>query len=474
MFRLLEIRVVKFHVMFMERRGDNEEWAKFLRGAFEQNLPWHRVATAILAPKADDEQVRGAAFFLTQRLVKEGAMAPVDVPGLTRDIGRLFAGVDLQCAQCHDHLTVDDYKQSDFQGLHMIFENVQIRRDVKFPAIAEKLMHAKKEYKSVFDQIAQTTGPRVPGGKEVKIPEFKKGEEYAVAPDRKKRTPGVPKFSPLGELANGLASSENKLFAQNIVNRLWFTMMGRGLVEPLDLMHSDNPPTHPQLFDLLTTEFVAHDFDIQWLLRELALSKTYQRTSTLGGNVAKVPPRESYTLGLEKRISAEQLFWSLGVATGQFDAVRKQLKAELEKSEGDDAAAKLKQLEIASLESLVSQSDDLKEFFTEVRKTFGNGPKEPEVDFTPTVKGALYLMHDERIQKLINRHPMNLIDQLSEQANVDAKVNLLFLTVLSRPPETIEKSDVGNYLAANNDRPQESLANVMWALLTSTEFVVNH
>ncbi len=234
-------------MMLMERRGDNEEWSNFLRAAFEQNKPWHLMARAILNPDADDEELRGAAFFVTQRLVKEGAMAPVDVPGLTRDVGRLLAGVDLQCAQCHDHLTISHYSQQDFQGLHMIFENVQARRDVKFPALEEKLMQTKKEFKSVFEQVTLQTGPVVPGHGEVEIPTFKKGEEFLVPPDRKKRTPGVPKFSPLSELATGLAARENAVFIRNIVNRLWFSMMGRGLVEPLDLQHADNLPTHPEL-----------------------------------------------------------------------------------------------------------------------------------------------------------------------------------------------------------------------------------
>ena len=78
-----------FHVMLLERRGDHDEWTRFLRRAFEQNKSWDAIARAILHPDPDDEDSRGAAFFMTQRLVKEGAMAPVDVPGLTRDVGRL-------------------------------------------------------------------------------------------------------------------------------------------------------------------------------------------------------------------------------------------------------------------------------------------------------------------------------------------------------------------------------------------------
>ena len=75
-----------------------------------------------------------------------------------------------------------------------------------------------------------------------------------------------------------------------MANRLWFLLLGRGLVHPLDLHHSDNPPSHPELLDLLAEEFAAHDFDIKWLLREIALSKTYQRSSVMPSGESKVPP----------------------------------------------------------------------------------------------------------------------------------------------------------------------------------------
>lgn len=459
-----------FHVMLMERRGEDPEWTKFLRSCFEENRPWHLMARAILKPDAEDEELRGAAFFVTQRLVKEGAMAPVDVPGLTRDVGRLLAGVDLQCAQCHDHLTIPHYSQQDFQGLHMIFENVQTRRDVEFPAIAENLMTARKEFKSVFEQVALQTGPFIPGRGEVEIPTFEKGEEYLVPPDRKKRTPGVPKFSPLNELATGLATSENDVFTRNIVNRLWFVMMGRGLVEPLDLQHADNPPTHPELLDLLASEFVAHEFDIRWLLSELARTRTYQRSSQLPDG-AQVP-LDSYATAIEKRVSAEQLFWSLGIATGRFEAVRKSLRDAAvsgKKSEED-----LKAIDDASLEELVQRSDELKSMLKEFLENFANQPKEPEIDFEPSVQGALFLMHEERIQKCIAPQPGNLIDQLVREDNDEKALDRLFLSVLTRQPTDEERVDLLEFLRKNQERRADALINLTWAMLTSTEFAVNH
>ena len=457
-----------FHVMLMERRGDDEEWSKFLRTAFEKNMPWHELARAILRPNADLEDQRGAAFFFTQRLVKEGAMAPVDIPGLTRDVGRLIAGVDLQCCQCHDHLTVPTYKQKHFQGLHMIFENVQTRRDVKFPAVSEKIMTDKKEFKSVFEQVAIKTGPVIPGSGELEIKVFKKGEEYAVAPDAKTRAPGLPKFSPLGELSAGLANRENSLFRRNIANRLWFVMLGSGLVEPLDLLHSDNPATHPELLDLLGSEFAKHEFDMKWLLREIALSRAYQRSSVLEA----ATDRHTYAVANEKRFSAEQFFWSLGIATGEFDSRRRQLRETAIKDKKSQAdVAKIDGL---SYEELVEQSTELQELSKLVAETFANSPKEPEVDFTPTVKGALFMMHEPRIQGLLKRRPGNLTDQLMQSENVSALVDALFMQALTRQPNADERRDVVEYLNRNADRRLDAVSNLAWAMLTSTEFVVNH
>lgn len=465
-----------FHVMLMERRGEHEEWTKFLRTAFEQNLPWHQMAAAILKPDAHSEQLRGAAFFQTQRLVKEGAMAPVDVPGLTRDVGRLFAGIDLQCAQCHDHLTISDYSQQDFQGLYMVFENVDIRRDVKFPAIGEKLMREEKEYSSVFEQVAMKTGPVVPGGSEVKILTFVKDDEYAEPPDRARKTMGIPKFSPLKELSTGLASADNRLFCRNIVNRLWFTMMGRGLIEPLDLQHSENAATHPEVLELLADEFAGHDFNIRWLLKELALSRVYQRTSRLSEGTA-IPPRSTYAVASEKRISAEQLFWSLGIATGEFDAVHLALKSKqttVPAAEVNGESAPQSSAEGWSPEQLVEQSKPLQALYKQLQATFGNPPKEPEIDFTPTVAGALYLMHDDDISGLLSPEPGNLIHRLCQLETDEAVIEELYLSVFSRFPDAEEATQAEQYLTVNQTRKTEALTNLIWGMLTSTEFMVNH
>jgi hypothetical protein len=139
-------------------------------------------------------------------------------------------------------------------------------------------------FQSVFDPAAKgNTLPKVPGGKQVEEPRFKPAEAYVVAPAKEVRH--VPKYSRRAQLAAQIGP-QNRQFNRNIVNRLWAQMMGRGLVEPVDLHHSANPPTHPQLLELLADDFVAMKYDIRGFLRELALSQTYQRSIDVPGDVA--------------------------------------------------------------------------------------------------------------------------------------------------------------------------------------------
>ncbi len=299
--------------MLMERRGDDPEWVKFLRHATETNMPWDQFVRAILKPNADDETTRGSAHFYVNRLNKVGQQE-TDYPGLTRDVGRLFLGIDLQCAQCHNHLFVDDYKQVEFQGLYTVYLNTAIRADVKFPAVGENLMTKKIDFQSVFDKKPLDVGPRVPFFQEVSIQTFDKGEEYLTPPDKKTRFPGAPKFSPLQQISELLANDKNRAFAENAANRFWYAVMGRGLVFPLDMRHSANPASHPELLKLLTDDLLARKFDIRGYLKELTLTKTYQRTSAVAAGQER-PAEDRYRVAIERPMWAEQMLWSTLTAT---------------------------------------------------------------------------------------------------------------------------------------------------------------
>jgi hypothetical protein len=423
------------HVMLMERLGDDEEWRKFLTASFCGNQPWDAIVRDILHPDPQNEQTRGSAFFFTKRLEHYG-QNPVDLPGLTRDVGRMFLGVDLQCAQCHDHLFIGDYSQADFQGLFTFVAHTKIRQDTEFPAVAEGVVDKKTEFMSVFLQEPHTTGPRLPGGEEVEVAMFEAGEEFVEPPDRKTKFPGIPKFSPLTILAEQLPRAENAAFCRNSANRFWFLLMGRGLVDPLDLHHSDNLPSHPELLDLLADEFVAHGFDVKWLLGELARTKVYQRSSRMPG--AEEAPVDRYQVALERPLSAEQLLASMLLATGR---------------EAD--------------------ADGLKEVREAFAAAFAGVPREPEVQFAPSVKAALFLLNDPLVLNWLNSEPGSIVERASSLEATEV-ADAIYLAVLSRHPGDEERADVVKVLANAGDARTKTIGDIVWALLASTEFCLNH
>ena len=126
------------------------------------------------------------------------------------------------------------------------------------------------------------------------------------------------------------------------------------------------------------------------------------------------------------------------------------------------------------MEELVAKSDELKTVLDDFKKNFGNGPKEPEVEFAPTVKGALYLMHESKIQKCLESGSATLVEDLLKEESNQVAIDQLFVRLLTRKPTDEEAKQLSAYLEKNKNRRSEALANIAWAMLTSTEFVVNH
>ena len=453
-----------FHVVLMERMGENDEWRKYLHDSFTANKPWDQIAREIAHPAQENEATRASAFFITKRLEKYG-QNPVDYPGLVRDFGRLMLGVDLQCSQCHDDLFVHDYRQVDFQGLFTILGQTSIRTDLKFPAVSEKLLTEKTAFKSVFVGTDEQTGPRLPfTEQEIEIPKFAKGEEYSKPPDRKTRFPGEPKFSPLSEFSSQLPT--HPLFQKNLANRLWWTMMGRGLVTPLDLHHSDNPPSHPELLEMLGEGLATHQYDMRWYLRELALSKTYQRSSVIPDQVqeAVLNSPSSYQVAFEKPLSTEQLVASVVQAVGDGETVGvlpEMLGAA--KTDDSDAAAVASDGPTTYLE--------LRERFA---KAFAAPPRTAEVEHSPSVKAALFLMNDEVVLDWLEPQGNNLVARLTKQDDNQQLAEELYLSVLSRIPADEEVTEVADHLSERSQDRSAACGELVWALLASTEFGVNH
>ena len=273
-------------VMLIQRRKPNtvgqEEWEAYLEKSFAANKPYDQLVRELISSSGVEEETRPAMLFFTAR----GA---TNHKAHALDLGRLLLGRDLECAQCHDHPSIKDYKQSDFYGLVAFMNRSYLHQDKKTKKafLTEKGIVEELTFSSVFTGESAIAMPHLPGGQAIKIPAFEKGKELAEEASEGK--PPLPKFPLRPRLAEALTSADNVAFRQNAANRLWAMMMGRGLVHPLDMHHSDNPPSHPELLALLGDQLATMKYDIKSFLRELALSETYQRSSRLPDGTDKLP-----------------------------------------------------------------------------------------------------------------------------------------------------------------------------------------
>jgi len=416
-----------FDVVLMERRKDvkvpRPVWEDYLKAAFAANRPYDELVRELLAADGVDPKLRPAAKFMLDR--------DLEAHLVTRDLSRVFLGRNLQCCQCHDHPHIEALKQSEYYGIYAYVSRSYLHPNAKAPAavIAEKA-EGETTFVSVFDKAMKQgmTSPTLPDAKPVAEPKPVKGKEYISGIGKDVRL--VPAFSRRALLPGAIATAENQAFVRTGANRLWAMMMGRGLVHPLDADHAENPPSHPELLELLAKEFASHKFDVKWLLREIALSDAYGRSSEVPSSLESVP-EDRYLVGMLKPMTPEQLAQSIGDATG-------------------------KPANVAAF-----------------RTAFAGQPGEPEDGKTATLDQTLFLKHGAILRDGFTLpKPGNLADRLAKMKD-GAVAEELFLAVFSRMPTADERADVLAMLKASKDRPA-ACGELVWALVASGEFRFNH
>ncbi len=446
-----------FDAMLLERQYANyvteAEWTEYLRESFATNKPWDQFVRELIAVDGTDPKLHAAMRFQLVRTLDSYRV--LNPNAITRDVGRLFLGINLQCAQCHDHPTIKDYHQADYFGIYAFFSRSSVFMatvDTKTVAQFAESAEGTVTFTSVFDKEkkSHTTNPRLPGRPEITEPMFEKGKEYTVAPANGVRP--VPIHSRRGELARSLPAPDNVAFNRNIANRLWCQMLGRGIVHPVELNHASNPPSHPELLDILGQRMAEMKYDIKAFLRELALTRTYQLSSVPAAGVSVAAP-ESFATARLKPIGPEQFAMTMLQATGMTDVQRLAL--------GDKATPDA---------LYATQKGHFPPFVT----FFASPPGQAEGSFQSSLEQGLFLGNGDSVRSWLGRQAGNLVDRLSNLPEPTPVAEELYLSVYTRMPSPEETAEIADYLKDRAGDRTEALQELVWSLLTSTEFRFNH
>ena len=375
--------------------------------AFRDNVRYDRMVTQMLT--FSGELGPGSpGVFLASHLRGGGPES------LASASARVFLGVQLSCAQCHDHPTDRRYKQDDFYGLVAYFSKTRFKQDGRYVILAKPRGVAAFKRPGASDDVV--VEPRFLG--------------RTVAP--------IGAESLRDTAARAIVSSD--LFAKTAVARTWAQLHGHGIVEPWDDLGGEGDGKHPPLLRRLADDFRAGGFDFKRLLRLLALSRAYglsSSTTAAPGALARAPVR---------RLTPEQLFRSVRVATGadEFDRTSP--------TSADKAEKKLRRL--------------LREF----EYTFGDDEMAEVSAFAGNVPQALLLWNGEVTNKGTRARPGGTLAAiLASTPDPARRMQRMFLATYARPPTAAESA---RFIPALTT--QASYEDLYFALLTSTEMLTNH
>lgn len=424
----------------------NDEFRNYLLTAVQGRHSWDTIFRELMKAGVAEGPEKGAAQFLKSR-VRE-------LDDLTNDTAILFFGVNISCAKCHDHPLVTDWKQDHFYGMQAFFQRTYQTRKVS--ALAERPFGEVKftttsgeEKKAAFmfltgDQVTDRT-PEYPAEERKSLEErIRKLEQEDVEAEIV-----VPEFRPRDELVEvALRDSKDRFFARNIVNRVWARLLGTGLVDPLDQMHSGNPPSHPELLAWLANDLVSHGYDLRRLIQGIVLSEAYARSSEWA-QPSEQPAANLFAVAKTRPLTPRQLAASLHVSVRnpeQWPAI--------------DAT-----------DEWIKRRTDLENQANGWVREF----EQPGDNFQVAVDEALFFSNSQRIQnEMLRDSDDRLLGALRKGENQNQAIEVLWLTVLGRVPQVDEITSANNWLDRIPDKKNESRTQLLWALLAGPEFRFNH
>ncbi len=398
--------------------GDKGVWSyrNWIRQSVAGNKPFDKFAKELLVARGSTYDNPPANFYRVNR----------DPEVVMETMTQLFLGVRMMCAKCHDH-PFEQWTQNAYYELSAFFSRVAIKPG---PRPDEEIIYENPlGGEELHPKNNRVMNPHVPFG----------------SPDK-----DLARFRRVEVLADWLTSNENPYFAQSVSNRVWSYFFGRGIIDPVDDVRTSNPSSNDALLKGLTEDFVAHGFDVRHLIRTIVSSRVYQldvvtnefnRDDT---NFSRAEPR---------RLTAEQLWDSLAVATGTHQAFI-----------GVPAPMSAAQLP----DAMVGGGSFLDLFGRPPRESSCECERRSEVSFAQ----ALNLVNGDTISKAVADSNGRVAKLIAENRSPNDMVEELYLAALARFPREPETAEGMKYIASAASKA-EGAQDLLWALVNSPGFLFN-
>ena len=388
---------------------------RWIRDRVADNSPLDAFARGVITAEGPLDEVGPANYFKV--VAKPGEAAS--------SLTQVFLGMRIACAECHHH-PYDRWAQDDYYSMSAYFSPLGMKSGPR----GESLM-AEGEAVARQPRSGQALKPRPLGAAEV--------------------APTAGSDARL-ELANWLTSPSNPFFARNFANRYWAHFLGRGLVEPVDDVRDTNPPSNPELLDALATILVNSRYDPHALIRAIAGSETYQRSTT--PNSTNIDDEQNDSRARLRRVGAEVLLDMISQTTGV-----------PEKFDGVPAGARALQL----------WDSKVPHYFL---KLFGRPERvsacECERTVEPAVGQVLHLLNAPALNAKLT-HDAGTIARLVQRMPDDGSLaDELYLSFYSRFPNGEERRSAIRHLSRDSAHRRESAEDLAWSLMNSLEFMFNH
>jgi hypothetical protein len=477
--------VVKFHATNEApariRFDMLEDW---LADQLQANRPWDEIATKMITATGRNDENGAVAFPLAY------SVQPVEMAG---EVSRIFMGVQIQCAQCHDHKT-DSWKRRQFHEFAAFFSGARERQVQQggmgqLPVVAV-MPQPRARYTMPDKDNPQNQIPVAP-------------RFFLTAAGAKESDPALPDSIGAEQrrelVASYITGQDNPWFARAFVNRTWYALMGEAFYEPIDDMGPERESKAPEVLEPLADQWQRGGYDIRWLYRTILNTQSYQRRVRSTANTAGKTP---FASGCASRLRADQMFEALAQALGlptdsEGNVI---LPAQNNKNQQPKAQAKAAPVSLGDPKRIAAKgAQPAKAGATKkavaaaglpqpagknaaamlrrggprvaFERLFGVDPSVANDDVLGTIPQALFMMNSPLINGRTSARPGTVLGQILASAPDErSALNALYLRILSRQPTAKEVEICDRYMAAVGN-PREAFEDIYWSLINSTEFL---